>query len=298
MARFVEEDLPLVRAVTGEAPRLRPVSVRPPFFTYLKQLWQRRHFMRRQAWGQAMGQHQGTLLGNLWLIIAPLLDGLVYFLIFGVMFTGARAGIDNFFGYLIIGIFLITFTSRSLTSCTRSLENGRGLLRAFSFPRASLPLSAVWREVVALLPVIYTLVILLLVVPPKATLGWAWVLFPAVVALQLVLNSGLGLVLARLGTTMPDLKHLVPYLTRILMYASGVMWTIDRFDAFPEPVPTIARNNPFFIVLDMSRAILLDAHFPPSEQWIKLGAWAAGALVFGLVFFWQAEVKYARRAYE
>ena len=68
MARFVEEDIPLVRAETGEAPRLKPVSVRPPFFTYLKQLWGRRHFMRRQAWGQTMGQHQGTLLGNLWLI--------------------------------------------------------------------------------------------------------------------------------------------------------------------------------------------------------------------------------------
>lgn len=298
MSRFVEEDLPLVRAVEGEAPPLRPVSVRPPLPVYLKQLWQRRHFMRKQAWGQAMGQHQGTLLGNLWLVIAPLLDGMVYFLIFGIMFPGARRGVDNFFGYLIIGIFLITFTSRSLTSCTRSLETGRGLMKAFSFPRASLPLAAVWRELIALMPTIYVLVILLLIVPPKATLGWVWFLFPAVVALQLLLNAGLGLILARLGASFPDLKHLVPYFTRILMYASCVMWTIDRFDAFPDPVPEIARNNPFFIVLDMCRDILLDAQMPPTEHWVKLAAWAVGSVLFGIVFFWQAEVKYARNAFQ
>ena len=214
------------------------------------------------------------------------------------MFTGARQGIDNFFGYLVIGIFLITFTTRTLTSATKSLETGRGLMKAFSFPRASLPLATAWREVIALLPTLYTLIILLLIVPPKATIGWPWLLFPLVVVLQTILNTGLGLVLARLGSASPDLKHLVPYATRILMYASCVMWTIDRFDAFPEPVPTIARNNPFFIVLDMCRDILLHGQFPLAEHWLKLSLWAVGAFVIGIVFFWQAEVKYARRANE
>ena len=48
------------------------------------------------------------------------------------------------------------------------------------------------------------------------------------------------------------------------MYASCVLWTIDRFDAFNEPVPTIARNNPGFIILDVARDLLLYAQLPPA----------------------------------
>lgn len=294
MSRFVEEDIPLVRAARGEAPKLRPVSARPPLHRYVVELWERRHFMGKQAWALALGQHQGTILGNLWLVISPLLDGLVYFLIFGVMFSGARRGVDNFFGYLVIGIFLFSFTSRSLSGATSAILKGQGLLRAFSFPRASLPLAVVWREVIALLPVLYTLVILLLVVPPRGTLSWSWLLFPVLIALQAILNAGLGLLLARLGSAFPDLRHLVPFVLRFLMYASCVMWTIDRFEAFPEPVPTIAEASPFFQILHMARAILLDGMVPPVADWATLTAWAVGAFAVGLVVFWQAEVSYGR----
>nr|WP_108870071.1 ABC transporter permease [Tessaracoccus timonensis] len=297
MSRFIDEDIPLVRAARGEAPALRPVSVRPPFHVYVQQLWQRRHFIQRQAWAQAMGRHQGTWLGNIWLVVAPLLDGLVYFLIFGVMFSGARRGIDNFFGYLVIGIFLVSSTSSALTGATRSLETSKGLLKAFTFPRASVPLAVVWREFLSLFPVLYTLVILLLVIPPYGTLSWSWLLLPAVLILQLGLNAGLGLICARLGSAFPDIKHIMPYVVRILMYVSCVMWTIDRFDAFPEPVPTLAHHNPFFLMLSLSREILLDGVIPPIAPWLELAAWSVGSFTLGLVYFWHAEVKYVRRAY-
>lgn len=298
MSRFVDEDIPLVRAAHGEAPALRPASVRPPFPLYLKQLWQRRHFLRKQAWAQAMTQHQDSLLGNLWLIMGPLFDGLVFYLIFGVLFPRSKQGIDNFFGYLIIGIFLFSFTSRSISGATRSISAGRGLIRAFTFPRASLPIAVIVREIIALGPILYVLLILVLIVPPKATLGWHWLMFPVLLMLQTGINLGLGLIFARWGAGFPDVHHIVGYLLRFLMFGSCVMWTIDRFDAFPSPVPEIARNNPFFIVLDSARAILLDNQMPSTDSWLKLTAWAFCSLVVGLIYFWQGEESYARRAHE
>ncbi|MDO4716407.1 MAG: ABC transporter permease [Propionibacteriaceae bacterium] len=294
MSRFIPDDVALARAQNGEAPALRPVSARPPLHTYIRQLWQRRHFIRMQGWSQAMAQHQGTLLGNLWLIVAPIIDGMVYFFVFGMLFPGSK-GIPNFFGYLVIGVFLFTFTSRVLTGCVRCIETDRGLIRAFAFPRAALPVAVVWRELIGLLPVLYALAILLFVVPPYGKLGWAWVYFPGILALQTVFNLGLGFILARLGARLPDLRHLVPYAMRLLLYSSAVMFAIDRFDDHP-PLDVIARHNPIFLVLDASRGILLHNTPPAMDTWWQLAAWAFGTLLIGLVFFWQAEVKYARHA--
>lgn len=296
MPRFVEEDLPLYRAASGAAPALRPVNVRPPLGQYLSQLWRRRHFLKKQAWAEATSQHQDTLLGNLWLVLSPLLDGMVYFLIFGVMFPQARGGVDFFFGYIVIGVFLFTFTARTLTSCTKVIESNRGLIRAFVFPRASLPVAVVMRELVALLPAVATLIFLLLVIPPGAPLGWHWLLVPAVIALQCLINLGFGFIMARLGSVIPDLKHVMAYLMRFLMYFSCVIWTVDRFEVFPEPVPTIAEHSPFFLLLDAYRELLLNAALPAAGHWLELSAWAVGALVVGFLFFWQGEVQYGRRA--
>ncbi|GAB3296434.1 ABC transporter permease [Epidermidibacterium keratini] len=266
--------------------------MRPPLHTYIAQLWERRHFIKMQAWANAMSQHRGTFLGNLWLIAAPLLDGLMYYAIFGIIFAGNR-DVPNFFGFLIIGIFIFTFTARSVTSATRSIPSDKGLIRGFRFPRAALPLAAVWRELIAVLPVLYVLIILLLVVPPKASLGFTWLLLPFILLLQVIFNLGLGFIGARIGAQLPDFQQLIPYLVRAALYGSAVLFAVDRFDNHP-PLGEIVRNNPLYLILDMNRSVLLYDDVPPLDSWLKLAAWAVGCLVFGLIFFWRAEVKYAR----
>ena len=295
MAKFAEEDLPLLRAARGEAPELKPVSVRPPLGVYLRQLWRRRHFIRMQAWALALNQHQGTLLGNLWLIVGPVLDGMVYFFIFGFLFP--RGGVENFFGYIVIGIFLFSFTARCLTGCTKTIDSSRSLIRAFTFPRAALPIAVVAREVIAMLPVLYAMVILLLVVPPKAELSFLWMLVPVVLILQAVFNLGIGFFMARLGARLPDIQHVIPYAVRFMMYGSAVIFTIDRFANFPT-MQAIIMNSPTFLALDMTRKLMLWGELPTFDQWWKMAAWAFGLLVVGFLFFWQAEVRYARRAHE
>lgn len=118
---------------------LHEVGGRPPFREYLRQLGERRHFIMMQAWSSATHQHRGMLLGNLWMILSPILDGLMYFLIFGVVLQVSR-GIENFPAFLVVGVLMFSFSARCLTSAAGSVHAGRSLVQAFSFPRASLPL--------------------------------------------------------------------------------------------------------------------------------------------------------------
>jgi teichoic acid transport system permease protein len=210
--------------------------------------------------------------------------------IFGLLLETSR-GIENFLGYLVIGTFLFHFTSRCLSQGAQSLLSGRNLIRAFAFPRAALPVAVVVREVINLLPVISVMVVLILSLPPREPVTWRWLLFPVVLALQTALNLGLALIAARATARLPDLKNVIGFLTRFWLYGSAVFFTFDRF--VDDPVLLrVLELNPLFVVLDMSRDLLIYATTPSAGSWAVLGAWSAGLLAAGALYFWRGEERY------
>lgn len=269
---------------------LRDVHRRPPLPRYVGQLWDRRHFIRADARGRLVSGTRSTFLGMAWLVLKPVLDGAVYYLIFGVLLELSR-GIDNFVAYLLIGVFLFQFTARCLTGGAQSVTGGRSLIRSFSFPRAALPVSVVTREVLNLAPVVAVLLLLVLLLPPAEPVTWRWLLFPLVLALQAVFAFGLALLAARAVARIPDLSNLLSFGLRIWLYGSAVFFSFDRFVEDPE-LQRLLELNPMFIVLDMSRDVLIYATTPDLSTWLVLTAWAVGSAVLGLVFFWRGEESY------
>lgn len=272
--------------------RLTRVGARPPLGEYIAQLWNRRYFLWADARAQVTSGTRETLLGTAWLVLKPVLDGLAYFLIFGLLLQTDR-GIDNFLGYLIVGVFLFSFTTRCMTGGARSITSGRNLIRAFTFPRAAVPISVVLRETLNMVPVLIAMVAIIVVLPPSETLTWRVALFPAVLFLQMVLCTGLALLLARAAAKVPDLNQLISFAVRLWLYGSAVFFSYEMFVDHPTLL-AIMEANPMFMVLDMARDCLLYGETPAGSLWIGLSAWAFGALFVGFVVFWQGEETYGR----
>jgi len=272
--------------------RLTQVGARPPIRTYLAQLWKRRHFLWAEARAKVTSGTRETLLGQAWLVINPMLNGLAYYLIFGLV-LGAKGGIPNFLGYLIIGIFLFQFTTQCVTGGAKSIASGRNLIRAFAFPRASLPISVVLRGILNLTPSLCTMFVLILVLPEQERWTAAAALFPAVLVLQILFTTGLALLLARATAALPDLTQLISVLMRFWLYGSAVFFSIDRFKDYPWIVG-IMEANPMYMVLDAARDTLLYGVVPEMSTWIGLGAWSFGMLIVGFLVFWRAEESYGR----
>ncbi|WNB85188.1 ABC transporter permease [Cellulomonas sp. ATA003] len=270
---------------------LTSVTRRPPFPEYVRRLWGRRFFILADARGRLVSGTRGTVLGRGWLILTPVLDGLIYYVIFGLLLHVVREGIDNFIGYLLIGVFLFHYTSRCLVQGSQSLLSGRNLVRAFSFPRAALPVAAVVREALNLVPVLTVMLVLLLAFPPGEVVTWRWLLFPLVIALQTVFNLGIALIAARATARLPDLKHVIGFFSRFWLYGSAVFFSFEQFVEDPTLL-TVLQLNPLFRVLDISRDLLLYGVTPPLEAWAVLCAWAVVALGVGAVFFWRGEERY------
>jgi teichoic acid transport system permease protein len=271
---------------------LRPVAERLPLRPYLAVLWQRRHFIVADARARVLSGARGTLLGTGWLVLRPVLDGAVYFLIFGLLLHSSR-GIENFLGYLLIGVFYFGFTTRCLTSGAQSLVAGKQLVRSFSFPRAALPVAMVTRETLSFIPVLGTMLVLLLVIPPVETITWRWALMPVIVVLQLGLNMGLAFFCARATARIPDLQHVIGFATRFWLYGSAVFFAFDRFIDHPTLL-AVVQLNPMFVVLDMTRDCLLYGVTPDLSSWLLLLGWSTVLLVGGFVWFWRGEERYGR----
>ncbi|GAB3655028.1 ABC transporter permease [Zhihengliuella somnathii] len=276
--------------VTVNMSRLQRVGQRKGLWTYLREVWQYRHFIFYDSRARVETRNEGSALGNIWLVLTPVLNGLTYFLVFGLL-LGTRKGVDNFLGFLIIGVFMFSFTSRSINAGARSIQQGRSLITSFRFPRISLPIAVTLRESMAFLPAAIAMIVMVIVLPEDETITWRWLLIVPILALQVLFNLGLSLVLARAVASVRDVGNLLPFATRIWLYSSGVFYSVERFTSDPTLL-TIISFNPLFQVLEMTRDVILYEAVPGWDSWAILGGWAVILTLIGIVYFWQGEEKY------
>ncbi|WP_129843306.1 ABC transporter permease [Streptomyces sp. RFCAC02] len=275
-------------------------GARPSLPDYVRQLWGRRHFIVAFSQAKLMAQYGQAKLGQLWQVFTPMLNAAVYFLIFGLL-LGGRGDMENgeYVPFLVTGVFVFAFTQNSVLSGVKSISGNLGLVRALHFPRASLPISFSLQQLQQLL---FSMIILFVVVLGFGHMPmWTWVLIVPALLLQLVFNSGLAMIMARLGSNTPDLVQLMPFILRTWMYASGVMFPLrhmieTRADG-PSWVASVLEANPAAVYMDLMRYALIDGSYhdtvPATTWWFALG-WAVVVGIGGFVFFWKAEEKYGR----
>jgi len=268
------------------------VGRRPGLWTYLKQVWEFRHFIIFDSKSRIAGESADDSLGRVWMVLNPILQGAAYFLVFGIMLNTSR-GIENFIAYLIIGVFMYRFTATTVVAGSKAISGNHSLVTAFNFPRMTLPIAINVREMMRHTTTYITMFALILLVPPLEPITWKWLLFIPIVALQFLFNLGLSFILARIVADWNDFTHIIAFGTRIWMYLSAVFYSTDRFADLPV-VLGLMNANPLFNVLDMTRDVLLYDTWPEPMRWMILGGWTLGVLVIGTLVFWQGEEKYGR----
>ena len=150
------------------------------------------------ATSRNVSKYSNSALGQLWQVLTPLLNAAIYFLMFGLI-LGANKGIENYPAFLITGMFVFTYTQRSVSSGAKAISGNLSLIRALHFPRAALPLAYTIQEFQQLL------ISMGVLVAPGAGHRRAGHLAlaadPGRAGAADVFNIGASLVLARVGAT-------------------------------------------------------------------------------------------------
>jgi teichoic acid transport system permease protein len=287
---------------------------RPGLRSYIAQLWQRRHFIVAFATARLVAQYTTAKLGQFWQVLTPLLNCAVFYLVFGVILK-SRDGIPVYIAWLCVGVFVFQFSQSAIQSGTRSISDNLGLIRALHFPRACMPIAF---TVIQLQQLLISMAVLVVIVLANGIMpGVTWLLIIPALVLQALFNTGLALVMARVGAKASDISQLMPFILRTWMYLSGVMYSVStQLASYPKIVQKMAELNPASVYMDLMRYAFMpdsfDKHLYPKNVkdatghvlphyltlphhiWIAAIAWAVLAFVLGFVFFWKAEEEYGR----
>lgn len=272
---------------------LRALHARLPMGEYLRAMWTRRDFVVAMPMEEVRASHQNTLLGNIWHLGNPLLTVGVYYLVFGVLLRADR-NVDNYLLWLMVGVFAFGLTQKTVLGGATAISANQGLMRAIRFPRALLPISI---TISRLLTFGFELAVLAAVVLATGEgINLRWLLLPAVLGLHTALNLGGAFFAARLNDSFRDVQQIIPFVFRLLMYMSGVMFPLQTYlagDRVPDLVRTVINLNPMVAVLELYRWVFLGLEVELDRlAWLIVGT--VITLVVGFMFFRGNESHYGR----
>ena len=266
-----------------------PHSVKvPPIRPYVRELWDRRRFVSTLARTEIQGKRSSTIAGQAWAVLDPLFQAGIYFLLIEILRGGAGGrGTAERMTLLISGIFLFTYTRRSLVDGARSVVGGRGLLLNSAFPRALLPISAVYRGLLELAPA--GVVYLVIHVAAGQPIGMGVVFLPTLLILQTTLNLGAALLFAALTVYVRDVTQILGYVLRVLFFITPVLWPVS---ILPPATRTVMVFNPLFPVFAAYQEVVAGG-VPTTGQLAASLFWAVLFLVIGGGLFLSHERAFA-----
>jgi teichoic acid transport system permease protein len=255
---------------------------------YVREAWRRREFAIELARTKLRAKHLNTAFGQLWLLLNPLLLAGIYFLLVDIIRRHHQG--PDFFAHLMAGLFAFQIVQTAVTEGARSVVSGERLIMNTAFPRSLLPLSSVMISLRRFLPTVLVYIPMHAVagLPLRVTVLWV---IPILGLIGLI-ASGAALVAAAAQVYFRDLASFLPYLTRIWLYGSPVLY---RFDELSDHAKHILLINPLTPLLASLSDVLQKGATP--KLWLMgIGvAWAVAIVGAGAYFFISREREFAVR---
>lgn len=271
---------------------LHKVGARQPLFAYIKEAIQRFDFAYTMASLSNEAGNAKSRIGGWWNILLPTIQASMYGLVFGLILGRSRP--DYFLPFLFTGVFLFSYVQGCFTNGASAIVARQGLVRSLSFPRVLLPISMVISQTITLLPQLLVLLVILLISQPLAAVSISWLMIFPLIALMFVFNIGLATTMARITVHVQDLNKLIPFISRLLFYVSGVFFAVEKILASDSIYAQIIKVNPIYSFLSLARGYLVYGYEVDPWMWVSVIAWSFGIAIFGVIFFWRAEERYGR----
>ena len=188
----------------------------------LHELYQYREMIVSLVRKDLKGRYKGSVLGFLWTFLNPLLQLLVYTMVFSVIL---KSGIPNYYLHLFVALVPWIFFASSLTTGDKLVLDQKNMIKKIYFPREVLPVAYTFSSFCNML---FSFIIIFLVIAVMrlgvnfAALPW---LLP-VMAIQFMLVLGMNLITSAVTVYIRDLEHIMGVVSMAWMYLSPVVYGI------------------------------------------------------------------------
>ncbi len=250
------------------------------------EMWSHRELLGFLIWREFSVRYKQTVLGPAWAIFQPMIMMTIFSVIFG-RFAKIDPGGVPYPVFVFAGLIPWTLFSQGMSQAALSLVSQQHLLTKVYFPRLFVPIAAAAVFLVDLLIslVLYAGVLLYYGVVPSWGTVWLVLLIP----LTMIATLSIGLSLAALTIFYRDVKHIVPFLTQLLMYVTPVIYPANLIRP---PWKFLLALNPMFGIVDAYRSAILGTGW----NFLTLGistTSAVGLFLFAVFYFRRVERHFA-----
>jgi lipopolysaccharide transport system permease protein len=244
----------------------------------VRELWTYRELLYFLTWRDIKVRYKQTAMGAAWAVLQPFVTMLVFTLFFSI-FIGVPSDRIPYPVFVYAGLLPWTFFASAVNNCSSSLVGSSALITKVYFPRMIVPAAAVGAGLVDLAVAAVILVGLVFVYGLSPT--WSLLMLLPLVMLTTMLAVGVGLLISALTVRYRDVRHALPFVLQIWMFASPIIYPQS---VVPEKWRWVLTLNPLTGVIEGFRSALVGREF----DWPALGLaagisfalLAAGALVF------------------
>jgi ABC-type polysaccharide/polyol phosphate export permease len=267
------------------------------------ELWSRRRLVAYLVRADLKKKGADTLLGNLWWVIDPLLQMIVYVILVSVIFARSQPDYPLF---IFAAILPWKWFSTAVNDATTAVVGQDRLIKQVRFPLLVLPTASVVAGVANFAFGLVPLGAMLLILYPDRISPYL-VFIPVIAAVQIVFSLAVGLVVSALNVFYRDIGNLSRHVLRLWFYLSPALYGPATVHQLAEGHPTLFRLielNPFYTLFTAYRSVIYGAEtiegssLPPlAPDWGALATLLVASLVLlalATVFFKRLEPTFAK----
>ncbi|MCC2596138.1 ABC transporter permease [Pusillimonas sp. MFBS29] len=244
-------------------------------------LWQHRQLIATLAWRDVLGRYRGSAGGLVWSLVTPILMLAVYTIVFSGIFRarwsqgGGAADPVDYALQLFVGLVIHALAAECLMRAPTLMITNVSYVKRVVFPLEALPVINLFAAVFHFVLSLVVLLTFYLAVHRSMHLTVLWL--PLIILPYAILLAGVSWLLAGLGVYLRDISQVTGLLITILMFLSPIFYPAS---ALPDEFQTIFQFNPLTLIIEQSRAVIIDGKMP---DFMALSIYTVVALVLAAV---------------
>jgi len=261
----------------------KPIVITPPGSLDLpnfRELWEYRDLLFFLTRRDLKVRFQQTIIGVFWIILQPVIQMLIFYLILGIIAKIPTEGIPYPIFFL-SGFVVWQLFSQVVNTGAYSLLSNIGVIIKSYFPRLVLPLSSTLGSLVDFF--VSFLLLLVFLLANNYPITWRFLLIIPLLIITTVFSSGVGMLFGSLMVVFRDTKNFLAFILLIWMYITPIMFPIS---IVPEEYRILFYINPLTSLVDTYRWAFLGRGSLPRVEYflvsfvVAVAIWFAGAIAF------------------
>lgn len=232
------------------------------------------------------GRYKGSVLGFAWTFLNPLLQLMVYTLVFSVIM---RAGIEDYYLFLFVALVPWIFFSTSVGGGAGCIRAQSGLVTKIYFPREVLPISYVTSQFINML-LSFLVVFAVLLIAGKGFNLHAILYLPLVMLIEYLMAIAMTMLVSSITVYLRDVEYFLGIVIMAWQFLSPVMYELNQV---PDKIRPLFLLNPMTSVITAYRDILYYKRVPQMDTFSHAIFFGTIVMIIGCFTFSKLKRRFA-----